>query len=69
MRMSHQFFARQLRQKNFRSGRRGAHELPAVQLHEVFAVVLVQCEARAIGRDGLSESTERFHFENAVLAT
>jgi len=69
MRMPHQLFAREFRQKNLGHCRCGAHELPAVQLHEVFAVVLVQREPSAIGGNGLSERAEWFHLETAARAT
>src|SRR5207244_11920782 len=61
MRMPAQGCAGQLRQQNFRCRRGGAHELAAVELHEVIAAVLVQREPRPIGRDRFSESAKGLH--------
>jgi hypothetical protein len=59
--MPNQILAREFCQQNFGGRRGGAHELAAIELQEMIAVVLVQSEPGTIGRDGFSESTKRFH--------
>ena len=53
-------FAGQLRQQQLRSGGGGAHQLPPVELEEIFPVVLVERELRAVRGAGLAEIAEGF---------
>ena len=59
--MAAQVLTRELRQQDFRCRRGCAHELAAVEFHEVITVVLVQREPPAIGRDHFSESAKGLH--------
>ena len=62
MRVPDQLLTRQLGQQNLRARRGRAHQLAAVPFHEMVAVVLLQSEARAIGRDRFREGSKRLHF-------
>ena len=67
MRMPAQVLTRKLGQQNLRARRSGAHQLAAVELHEMVAVVLVQGEPRAIGRDRFGEGAKGLHLFRDTL--
>lgn len=61
IRAAAQAIAGQLREQQLRGGGGGAHQLAAIELEEVLAVVLMQRELRSIGRGGLGEIMKRLH--------
>ena len=64
--MAKQIFARQFRQQDFRTSGGAAHQLTAIELHEILAVVFMQRETPAIGCGRFGQSVERFH--GSILA-
>ncbi len=61
MRGTSEILTRLLREQDFRRGRGAAHELAAIELDEVIAVVFVQTEPRAIGRARFGKIAEWDH--------
>src|SRR3954469_14351105 len=59
--MANQIFARQFREQDLRTGGGAAHQLAAIELHEILAVVFMERKTSAIGSGRFGQSAERFH--------